>query len=98
MEQFLPLITNLVTGAVGGNAAGAAMKDKSLGLAGNTIAGLVGGGIGGQLLSGLLASAGVVGLSGMTGDVATSGISGAVLMAVISYAKPYIMQMMKSYA
>ena len=51
MEAFLPLIIQLVSGAVGGNIAGAAMKDKSLGTIGNSIAGLVGGGIGGQILN-----------------------------------------------
>ena len=40
------LIIQAVSGAVGGNVAGAAMKDKSLGPVGNSLAGLVGGGIG----------------------------------------------------
>jgi uncharacterized membrane protein YeaQ/YmgE (transglycosylase-associated protein family) len=91
MEQFLPLLTNLVTGAVGGNVAGAALKDKSLGMVGNTVAGLVGGGIGGQVLAGLISNMGVQGLSGMGGDVASSGIGGALALAVVSYAKPYVM-------
>ena len=41
MEQ---LIIQLVAGAIGGNAAGKAMPNASLGGLGNTIAGLVGGG------------------------------------------------------
>jgi uncharacterized membrane protein YeaQ/YmgE (transglycosylase-associated protein family) len=40
------LIVEAVSGAVGGNVAGAVMKDKSLGAIGNSIAGIVGGGIG----------------------------------------------------
>ena len=41
---FTQLIIELIIGAIGGNAAGAVMKDKSLGTLGNTIAGVVGGG------------------------------------------------------
>jgi uncharacterized membrane protein YeaQ/YmgE (transglycosylase-associated protein family) len=44
------LIIQLIVGAIGGNAAGAVMKDKSLGTLGNTIAGVIGGGIGGAIL------------------------------------------------
>jgi hypothetical protein len=45
------------SGAVGGNVAGAAMKDKSLGAIGSSIAGIVGGGIGGTILQTVLGSA-----------------------------------------
>ena len=43
------LIIEAVSGAVGGNVAGAALKDKSLGAIGNSIAGIVGGGVGQKL-------------------------------------------------
>jgi uncharacterized membrane protein YeaQ/YmgE (transglycosylase-associated protein family) len=42
------LIIEAVSGAVGGNVAGAALKEKSLGLIGNSLAGVVGGGLGGS--------------------------------------------------
>ena len=45
------LIIQLISGAVGGNVAGAALKDYSLGTLGNSIAGIVGGGVGGWILS-----------------------------------------------
>lgn len=48
--NLLPLIIELVSGAVGGNIAGGLLKNLSLGPVGNSIAGIVGGGIGGQLL------------------------------------------------
>src|SRR4051794_33709523 len=48
------LILELVSGAVGGNVAGAAMKEKSLGAVGNSLAGLVGGGLGGTILQSVL--------------------------------------------
>jgi len=44
------LIVEAVSGAVGGNVAGAALKNKSLGAIGNSIAGIVGGGVGGTIL------------------------------------------------
>jgi len=51
MEALLPLIIQLISGAAGGNVAVALMKNLSLGTLGNSIAGVAGGGIGGQLLS-----------------------------------------------
>ena len=48
------LLIQAVSGAIGGNAAGAVSKDTSLGSLGNTIAGAIGGGVGGQILSALL--------------------------------------------
>ena len=54
METWLPIIIQLISGAIGGNAAGAALKNQSLGTIGNSIAGIVGGGIGGQLLSAII--------------------------------------------
>ena len=51
---LINLIIQIVAGALGGNAAGAASKDMSLGTAGNTIAGAIGGGVGGQILTAFL--------------------------------------------
>ena len=47
---IINLIIQIIAGAVGGNAVGAASKDINLGTLGNTIAGAVGGVGGGQLL------------------------------------------------
>jgi hypothetical protein len=41
---LINLIIQIVAGAIGGNVAGGASKDLSLGTAGNTIAGAIGGG------------------------------------------------------
>jgi hypothetical protein len=88
MEIWLPVIIQLISGAVGGNAAGAAMKDQSLGTIGNSIAGIIGGGIGGQLLPLLLPLLGVAtGAGGMdttavAGSVASGGVGGGALMAI----------------
>ena len=44
----LSLIVQLVLGALGGNIGGSLFKNLSLGTVGNSIAGMVGGGIGGR--------------------------------------------------
>ena len=48
---IINLIIQLVSGAVGGNIAGGLLKSLNLGPVGNSIAGIVGGGLGGQILS-----------------------------------------------
>ena len=47
---ILDLIMQIIGGAAGGNAIGAALKNLNLGTAGNTIIGAIGGGVGGQVL------------------------------------------------
>ncbi|HYB43466.1 MAG TPA: hypothetical protein VEL75_16925, partial [Candidatus Methylomirabilis sp.] len=58
--DLVSLLISLISGGVGGNVAGAAMQDKSLGVVGNSIAGIVGGGLGGAILRavGLFAQSG----------------------------------------
>lgn len=79
--QLTTWLIRLLIGAVGGNAAGALMKDKSLGLLGNTITGVLGGGVGAAALGAL----GVGG--GMAADIGGAGVGGGVLMIVISLIK-----------
>lgn len=81
------LLIQLITGAIGGNAAGMAMKDKSLGTIGNTIAGLLGGAGGGKLLE--LINPQLV--EGLVGQVAGSGVGGAVLMIIVALIKNKLM-------
>lgn len=89
MESLLPLIIQLVSGAAGGNVVGALMKNLSLGTVGNSIAGILGGGIGGQLLGmlGVASGAGEMDLGGIIGSVAGGGVGGGVVMAVIGMIK-----------
>jgi uncharacterized membrane protein YeaQ/YmgE (transglycosylase-associated protein family) len=80
------LLVSLISGAVGGNAAGAVMKEQSLGTLGNSIAGIIGGGAGGAILQvlGLVASGGGgLDLSTIVGDIAGGGVGGAIVMALI---------------
>ena len=88
------LIIQLISGAVGGNIAGAAMSKFNLGPIGNSIAGIVGGGVGGQLLSMLTsggataaASTGGFDLTSIISSVAGGGIGGAIVMAIIGLIK-----------
>ena len=53
MEGIIALIIQLISGAVGGNVAGALLKKLSLGTVGNSIVGILGGGIGGLILGAL---------------------------------------------
>ena len=99
MESLVPIIIQLVVGAIGGNAAGKAMPDKSLGTLGNTIAGVIGGLGGGQILDKILgggamatdAAAGVAAsgldIGAIIQDVAGGGIGGAVLTIVVALIK-----------
>jgi len=89
MDIVSPIIS-LISGAVGGNIAGAAMKDKSLGVLGNSIAGIVGGGLGGTILLAMGAfaqSGGGLDAGGIIGSIASGGIGGAILLVVISLIK-----------
>lgn len=84
--DIVGLIISLISGAAGGNIAGALMKDYSLGTVGNSIAGIVGGGIGGWILGALgVATAGGAGLSlgSIIGSILSGGGGGAILMLVI---------------
>ena len=86
---FLPLIIQLISGAVGGNVAGSLMKNSSLGTLGNSIAGIAGGGIGGQLLGllGIATGSGAMHIGSILGSVASGGVGGGVLMAIIGVIK-----------
>ncbi|MDX9856729.1 MAG: hypothetical protein RBT76_02955 [candidate division Zixibacteria bacterium] len=89
METWLPIIIQLISGAVGGNIAGSLMKKDSLGTVGNSIAGILGGGIGGQLLGllGLSTGGGGLDVGSIIGSVAGGGVGGGVLMAIIGLIK-----------
>jgi uncharacterized membrane protein YeaQ/YmgE (transglycosylase-associated protein family) len=89
MESILPFIIQLVSGAVGGNAAGALMKNLSLGTVGNSIVGILGGGLGGQILGmlGIATGSGDMDIGSIVGSVASGGVGGGVLLAIIGAVK-----------
>ena len=90
MGNLLPLIIQLVSGAAGGNLAGALFKNLSLGTLGNSLAGILGGGLGGQLLGMLgMAAGGDAGMDigSIIGSIAGGGVGGGAIMAVIGLIK-----------
>lgn len=90
MESLLPIIIQLVSGAVGGNAAGSIMKKLSLGTLGNSLVGILGGGLGGQLLGMLglgVGGGGELDIASITSSVAGGGIGGGVLLAIVGAVK-----------
>jgi hypothetical protein len=91
-STIINLIIQIIAGIVGGNAAAAGMKNVSLGTAGNTIAGAIGGLGGGQLI-GLLLPALAGGADGgldfgaIVGQLVAGGAGGAILTAVVGMIK-----------
>jgi len=92
---IIGLIIQLISGGVGGNIAGAALKQYDLGTIGNTIAGVVGGGVGAQIIGALLgggaeaagAGAGNLDIGSIIGQVASGGVGGGILMVIIGLIK-----------
>lgn len=89
--DIMSLIIEAVSGAVGGNVAGAAMKDKSLGTIGNSIAGIIGGGLGGTILQSVMGTAAAGGggmdMQSILTNVGGGGVGGAILMIVVGIIK-----------
>lgn len=89
MENLVAIIIQLVSGALGGNAAGALMKKLSLGTVLNSILGIVGGGLGGQLLGalGVGTTTGGIDVASIVGSIAGGGAGGGLLIAIIGLIK-----------
>lgn len=99
--DIVNLIISLVSGAVGGNIAGAATSEKNLGPLFNTVAGIIGGGAGDFILKalGVIASTQATTAAGAatTGtefdivtlltNIAVSGVSGGALTGIITLIK-----------
>jgi uncharacterized membrane protein YeaQ/YmgE (transglycosylase-associated protein family) len=81
----LGLVLTLISGAIGGNVAGAVLQEESLGTVGNSIAGIVGGGIVGALLQAMGFGAGVDGINAISlfAQFLGGGLGGGILMLVI---------------
>ncbi len=88
--DIVNLIISLLSGVVGGNLAGAAMKDNSLGTAGNTVIGLLGGGLGSYILQALNIlshTGGSLDITSIIANIGSGGISGAILLVIASFLK-----------
>jgi hypothetical protein len=101
MEGIIAIIVQLVIGAVGGNAVGSAAKNLSLGTAGNSIVGAIGGVVLSQILAamgiaapggqmpdmGAAAGGGGLDVGALIAQVIGSGAGGAILTAVVGAIK-----------
>ncbi len=101
--DMIPLLISLASGAVGGNLAGALLKNLSLGKVLNSVVGILGGGLGGTILKmlgigGAMAAGGdaaaeAVGglggldLGGILQSVGGGGVGGGALLAIIGILK-----------
>jgi uncharacterized membrane protein YeaQ/YmgE (transglycosylase-associated protein family) len=88
---MLELIISLLSGAAGGNIAGKVLKNLDLGPIGNSIVGILGGGIGQQILASLGAggaeAAAGLDIGSIISSVASGGVGGGVLLAIVGIIK-----------
>ena len=90
MEQIL---INLIAGALGGVGAGKSSPTFDLGMLGNIVSGLVGGGALGQIVTALLpsimaaAQSGNLSIGGIVSQAIAGGAGGAILTAIIGAIK-----------
>jgi hypothetical protein len=96
MNATINLIIQLLSGAAGGNIIGNILKQYNLGPLGNSIAGIIGGGLGGQLLNMILGSGATAGTAATAGgldigsiveQIAGGGVGGGVLMLIVGIIK-----------
>ena len=85
--RLASILTQLIAGAVGGNAAGLVNKTNSLGPLLNTVLGIIGGIDGGQLLGGPVA--GMLGGNATARKATSAAVIGALLRLVVGiFRKP----------
>jgi len=84
--DIVGLIIQLASGAVGGNIAGAVLKQYNLGTLGNSIVGILGGGLGGQILGAIGlggGGSGTLDIASIVSSIAGGGVGGGVLMVIV---------------
>ena len=87
--DIMSLVINLISGAVGGNIAGAVMKDKSLGPLLNSVVGVLGGGAGAGVLKmlGMAVNEGGLDIQAVLSSVASGGVGGAIMLVIVALIK-----------
>ena len=89
------LFLNLVSGAIGGNALGRLIGSLNQGTVINSIAGVLGIGLGGSILS-MLGAPDMAGMAGdaagmdigaLLGQVASGGVGGGVVLAIVGFVR-----------
>lgn len=99
MEVLLPIIVQLVLGAIGGNAAIGMASNLSLGTLGNIVVGAIGGVGAGQILGAFTgvaataaASSGEMDISALATAVISGGVGGSVLTLIVGAIKKAMMK------
>lgn len=87
--DIVSLIINLISGAAGGNIAGAILKDKSLGPLLNSVVGVLGGGAGMAVLKalGLAVTQGGLDIQAVIASVASGSVGGGLMMVIVALVK-----------
>jgi hypothetical protein len=92
---LIDLIIQIVAGVIGGYAAGATLKDWTLGAVGNTIAGAIGGVVGvhllAQVMPALASTAGNVDAGALVGQVIAGAVGGAIFAIIAGVTKWMVM-------
>ena len=90
-STLINLIIQLIAGAIGGNAAGNALKDYDLGTFGNSISGAIGGVAGGTVLQSLIpmlaGAGGDLDVGPLLGQAVGGGVAGAILTFIVGLVK-----------
>jgi hypothetical protein len=88
------LIIQLISGIAGANVVGLAMKQYDLGIIGNSIAGVIGGGIGAQIVGvlfdggeGAVVGAGGYNIGTLIAQIASGGVGGGALLVLAGLMK-----------
>ena len=89
------LVIQLIAAAVGGNVVGAALKQYDLGMVGNLLVGIIGGGVGAQIVGALLGggeASTIVGADGfdlgmLIAQFASGAFGGSVLVLITGLIK-----------
>lgn len=90
--DVVSLLIQLASGIAGGNVAGSAMKNLSLGTLGNSLAGLVGGSLGSAILTSALGPSHLAAMANLdpgaiVSQIAGGGVGGGVMMVLVGLLK-----------
>ena len=89
--DIIDLIASLISGAIGGNMVGGALNDRSLGSSGDSLLGVLGGGVAGVILQLLGVATGsgsdVLDAASLIGNIAICGLGGGLVTVVIGLIK-----------
>lgn len=88
--DIIDLIASLISGAIGGNMVGGALNDRSLGSSGDSLLGVLGGGVAGvilQLLGATGSGSDVLDAASLIGNIAICGLGGGLVTVVIGLIK-----------